>query len=78
MITTKETQHWAMQQFGISANDLIWYNGGICYNRIAVRTKAAAKKVSAAVKGQTVNGGWFHGMPLGGITKTDEGYEVYC
>ena len=78
MITTKETQHWAMQQFGISANDLIWYNGGICYNRIAVRTKAAAKKVSAAVKGQTVNGGWFHGMPLGGITKTDKGYEVYC
>ena len=78
MITTKETQNWANQQFGISANDLIWYNGGICYNRIAVRTKAAAKKISAAVKGQTVNGGWFHGMPLGGITKIKDGYEVFC
>ena len=73
-----KTQNWASQRFGISSDEVLWYNSGSCYNRILVSTKAAAKKVATAVKGDTVNGGWFHGMPLGGITKTEDGYEVYC
>lgn len=78
MTIDNETQNWVSQRFGISSDEVLWYHGGICYSRIMVRTKKAATKVASAVKGSTVNGGWFHGMPLGGITKTSDGYEVYC
>lgn len=79
-----ETQY-AVETFGIKADEFIWYNSGICYDRIGVTTKEAAEKVSEVVKAQdrTANGGMFHGMPLGVIStyKDDNGvlrYDVTC
>lgn len=55
--------------YGIPAEVILWYNSGICYSRLMVSTKAAALKAARKVKGRTVNGGWFHGMPLGVINR---------
>lgn len=66
-------------RYGIPIEDIVWHNSGCCYDRIVVRTKESADKVAAAVKGGTVNGGMFHGMALGGISKTAEGhFDVMC
>lgn len=73
---------YAAERFGLPVSDVIGYHSGICYSKIWVRTLASAKKVSEAVKGETVNGGWFDGMSLGGIdTSLDKEvtlYEVIC
>jgi hypothetical protein len=70
------------KRFGLKPDEVLFYNSGICYDRIVVTTMRAAKKVSKAVEGRTANGGYFHGMPLGGISeeKRDDkvAYSVYC
>ena len=80
---TEETKKWCAKEFGIPESDVIWYNSGICYSRIGVLTKESAKKVFQKVNGQTVNGGMFHGMPLGSSreSKREDGtiyYDVTC
>ena len=74
----QETNKWAASRFGIPVEDVVWYNSGTCYDRICVKTKASADKVTAFVDGQTANGGMLDGMPLGGQIKNASGYEVYC
>lgn len=75
----KETQQWLSEKFDIPTEDVLWYNSGICYSRILVNTEESANKVREKVKDYTVNGGWYHGMSLGGYTKTQEGhYDVMC
>lgn len=64
----QESNKWAADRFGVPVDTVKWYNSGICYDRICVTTKEAADKVTAACEGQTVNGGMFHGMGLGGQT----------
>lgn len=55
-----------------------WRNSGICYSRAKFAEEADAIAFSNAVKatGETVNGGMFHGKPLGSITKYADGWEV--
>ena len=75
----KESREWAAKRFGIPAKSILFHNSGICYDTIVVKTKAAANKVSKAVKGESANGGYFHGMPLGGQVKQNDGtIRVYC
>lgn len=57
---------YAAKEFGIPIEEVVWYHHGICYSSVVVTTQSAADKVTEHVKGGTVNGGWFHGMPLGG------------
>ena len=66
---TKETLKWLSERFGIAESEILWYNSGISYSRIAVKSIEAANKVRACVAGETVNGGMLHGMPLGGISE---------
>lgn len=70
------------KRFGIEADEVLFYNRGICYDRIVVTTMRAARKVAKSVEGDTVNGGFLHGMPLGGISDTKhdgkQAYSVYC
>ncbi len=78
-----ETAAWLAQRFHIPVEQIRWYNGGICYDRIQVLSKEAADKVTEAVKDDHVNGGWYHGMPLGGQTQytSPDGtvyYDVMC
>jgi hypothetical protein len=68
----KEDFTWLAKHFGIPVEDILWYNSGICYNRIGVTTRESAEKVSATVKGGTVNGGMLHEMPLGGISEMNK------
>lgn len=82
--TYREKRHaesvaYAAKEFGIKMEDVVFYNSGICYSTVVVRTEAAAKKVAKKVHGGTVNGGWYHGMPLGGITKerNEKGERVW-
>lgn len=82
MITQKEKDSVA-RRFNIPSNDVLWYNWGTCYDRILVATKESADKVSQAVKDDQVNGGWYHGVYLGGQTLVKNGdgeasYEVMC
>lgn len=79
----KEDFSWLSKRFGISEDEIIWYNSGICYSRIEVKSRQAAEIVHIAVTGQTVNGGLLDGMPLGGISeyKDKKGniyYDVIC
>lgn len=60
-----ESQLFASKHFGIDPSDVHYYRSGICFSTICVYTKEAADKVTNKVKDQIVNGGWFHGMPLG-------------
>jgi len=83
MESEESTKEWASKHFGIPKEDVMWYNSGSCYDRIGVLTEASAKKVGEKVKGQGVNGGYLHGMPLGGYTKKTsydgiEYFDVYC
>ena len=78
----EQSRQYAAKRFGIRLQDVCWYNGGICHGRVIVRTKVAAKKVAKSVEGAFVNGGYFDGMPLGGIRETTHGgkkaYDVTC
>lgn len=80
---SKETLTWLSKRFGIPEEDIVWYNSGICYSRIVVRTEESANKVHKSVVHESVNGGMLHGMPLGGISKykNESGelvYDVTC
>ena len=80
---SKETLKWLSERFGIPESDIVWYNSGICYSRIIVKTKESAMKVHDLVSNETVNGGLLHGMHLGGFVpyKNESGeieYDVMC
>ena len=69
--------------FGIPESDVVWYHGGICYDKIVVTTPSSAAKISAALEGKYVNGGMFDGMPLGSISEVTDAnnkkvYEIMC
>lgn len=76
------TRSYLAGKFKIPDADVLWYNSGCSYDRIVVRTKKSALAVAKAVKGQTVNGGWFHGAALGRIEPTTydgkRAYDVTC
>ena len=78
----EKTKIWASEKFGIPKKDVLWYNHGICYDRIGVRTKKSADKVSVACTGERVNGGMYDGMPLGAISHIvhdkEEYWDVTC
>lgn len=74
---------WLSVRFKIDPEDILWYHGGTCYDRVLVRSQEAADKVTAAVKCDAVNGGWFHGMCLGRQDKTEladgtTAWDVMC
>jgi hypothetical protein len=71
------SRKYASEYFGISLDDVVMYHGGICYSTVVVRTLEAVKKIQEKVKGDTVNGGWFDGMQLGGCTTQMEPEGVY-
>jgi hypothetical protein len=76
---SESTMEWIVGRFGIDPADVVWYHSGICYNRIVVKTKAAADKVTQVARKRTANGGWFHGMTLGGQTARPDGtFDVMC
>lgn len=68
--------------FGILLEDALWYHSGNCFSRVAVKTQEAAKIIREKVHGRYINGGMYDGVPLGCITKYEEGgqiwYEVTC
>lgn len=70
------------KRFGLKLDEVLFYNRGICYDRIVVTTRQAAKEVAKSVEGETVNGGYFDGAPLGGITEATihgvKGFSVTC
>jgi hypothetical protein len=70
------------KRFGLGTDEVLFYNRGICYDRIVVTTMQAARKVAKAVEGDTVNGGYFDGVPLGGISEATikgiKGFDVTC
>jgi len=66
------------ERFGLKIEEVIDHHSGSCYDKVWVTTKAAAEKVCGVVKEDTVNGGWYDGMPLGGIVKDGQIYEVMC
>jgi hypothetical protein len=70
------------KRFGLKADEVLFYNSGICYDRIVVTTMLAARKVAKSVEGETVNGGCFDGALLGGITEATvngvKGFDVRC
>lgn len=69
----ERSRDYAVKRFGIKPEEFVWYNSGICYDRIIVNTEEAALKVAAAVQGRSVNGGWFDGMPLGQLSPPIDG-----
>ena len=77
-----ENLNWTAICFGIKESDILWFNPGTCYDRIIVRTKAAANKVAKSVEGRMVNGGFMHGRTLGEITQVrvegKRAYSVIC
>ena len=70
------------KRFGLKADEVLFYNRGICYDRIVVTTMRAARKVAKSVEGDTVNGGYFDGTPLGGISEATihgvKGFNMTC
>ena len=70
------------KRFGLNHDDVLFYNRGICFDRIIVTTMQAARKVAKSVEGDTVNGGYFDGSPLGSITGATingaKGFDVTC
>jgi hypothetical protein len=75
-----EAKAYAIKQFGLKPEEVVGYNSGICYSKVWVTTREAAEKVSKQIKkqGGEVNGGMFHGMPLGGISEYGGQFEVMC
>lgn len=78
MSSEESKKQWAAKRFGIPMEDVLWYNSGSCYDRIGVKTKESADKVTEKVKGKTVNGGMLDGMSLGGRTMNNGHFDVYC
>lgn len=77
MAKKEQYEHYA-KKFGIPVEDIVWYNHGICYDRIIVKTLTSAEAIGKKINGDTVNGGMYHGMPLGGIhTYQQDGKTVY-
>jgi len=74
----KETKEWLSKMYEISEDDILWYNSGICYDRIIVSNEESAIKVSQKVKGTYVNGGLYDGMELGQYDCNDGRYDVMC
>lgn len=71
-------REYVARRFGISVDDVKGFNSGCCYSKVWVKTREAAEKVSAAVRGETVNGGMLHGMGLGGIdTSIDKDITIF-
>jgi hypothetical protein len=70
------------KRFGLKPDEVLFYNRGICFDRIVVTTMQAARKVAKSVEGDTVNGGYFDGAPLGSITGATingaKGFDVTC
>ena len=61
----------------------IYYDtGGTCYSRIGLpNTKQGQKDAELLSKkikeyGDCANGGWYHGMPMGNISKFKDAIEV--
>ena len=76
---TEQEKQSLSKSFNIPTDDILWYNGGICYDRIGVKTEDSAKKVSKSVKGRYVNGGMYDGMPLGSCSPSNDGtYDIMC
>ena len=78
-----DTRNWLATRFGIPEEDIIWFNNGNCYDRILVKSQQSADKVTNLVKEEYVNGGYLHGLSLGGQSKyqdTDGNivYDVMC
>jgi hypothetical protein len=78
-----EDKTYISKRFNIPMEDIIWYNSGICYSRVAVKTMSSAIKIREKVNGQSANGGMLDGMRLGSISemKDDKGniyYDVTC
>jgi hypothetical protein len=73
-----DTKKWVAKRFGIPEEDVLWYHSGICYDRVGIKTKDSADRVSDQVKGGTVNGGQFDGMPLGNQSSTEGGFDIMC
>jgi hypothetical protein len=79
----QQEKEYAAKRFNIPIEDVLFYNSGICYDRVGVLTKESADKVTKAVEGDSVNGGMLDGMPLGGQRKTPrkaggEYFDVIC
>lgn len=74
----QSTIDFVCNRFGLKPEDVAGYNAGVCYNRVLVKSQEAANKVVEKVKDDIVNGGWFHGQPLGRITKYDGFFDVTC
>lgn len=72
----KASIDYATKRFGLNAGEVTGYNSGACYDKVWVTTREAAEKVAAQVKGEEVNGGMFHGMPLGSIHEFEGSFEV--
>ncbi len=70
------------KRFGLKPDEVLFYNRGICFDRIVVTTMQAARKVAKSVEGDTVNGGYFDGAPLGSINGATingtKGFDVTC
>ena len=69
---------YAAELFNIPLEEVVWFNSGICYGRVVTTTLSAAKKVAFASRKKTANGGWFHGMTLGAISRNGENYDTMC
>jgi hypothetical protein len=74
----ERSRQYGVRAFGLADTEVIWYNSGICYDRIIVTTEQARDKVVAAVENKYVNGGMFHGMSLGAWTKSEKGFDIMC
>ena len=46
----EQYKHYA-KKFGIPVEDIIWYNHGICYDRIIVKTLTSAEAIGKKVNG---------------------------
>lgn len=72
-----EGRKYMSDKYGIPIEQCKFYHSGICFDRAAVTTMEAAKKIASQVTG-TVNGGYMHGVPLGQISKVMDWHEVTC
>lgn len=76
----EQSKLYLAKLYSIDPSKITGYNSGICYGKVWTTSAEDAIKIKEAVKGRTVNGGWFDGMPLGGISVTAENgivtYEV--
>ncbi len=71
-----EREH-AAKYFNIPLETVLWYHGGVCYDRIGVTTKESADAVTKHVEGKTVNGGMYDGMSLGNQTHYKHHHPPY-